>query len=50
VTVMPVDSVGVADVVAARRLVLSPAALERLQQIAVPTRDRDREPAEGASS
>jgi large subunit ribosomal protein L4 len=34
VTVMPADAVGVADLVAARRLVVSPAALERLTALA----------------
>ena len=34
VTVMAADAVGVADVVAARRLVVSPAALERLTALA----------------
>jgi large subunit ribosomal protein L4 len=51
VTVMPVDAVGVADVVAARRLVLSPGALERLQRIAVPGAvDRGGEAAEPAGA
>lgn len=38
VTVAVADAVGVADVVGARRLVLSPAALERLTEIASPPR------------
>ncbi|HEV2075941.1 MAG TPA: 50S ribosomal protein L4, partial [Thermoleophilaceae bacterium] len=40
-TVMAVDAVGVADVMAARRLIASPSALERLTRIAAaPGRDR----------
>jgi large subunit ribosomal protein L4 len=40
VTAMTVDEVGVADVLAARWLVLSPAALERLTELAAPSRGR----------
>ena len=42
VTVAPVDAIGVADVVAARRLLVSPAALERLTGIAAPPSPRRR--------
>jgi large subunit ribosomal protein L4 len=40
VSVMPVDAVGVADVVAARTLVVSPSALERLTELASPPATR----------
>jgi large subunit ribosomal protein L4 len=39
VSVLPVGSVGVVDVVGAARLVLSPGALERLTEIAQPTKE-----------
>jgi large subunit ribosomal protein L4 len=38
-SLLPVDRVGVADVVAAARLVLTPSALERLTQIAQPGKE-----------
>jgi large subunit ribosomal protein L4 len=50
VSVMPVEAVGVSDVVAARWLVVSPAALERLTAVAsAPAERRDADP-EGAAS
>jgi large subunit ribosomal protein L4 len=48
VTVLPVDSVGVADVVRARWLVLSTAALERITELARPP-ERRRAAAEAAA-
>jgi large subunit ribosomal protein L4 len=39
VTIVPVERVGVADVVGAARLVLSPGALERLTEIAQPRKE-----------
>ena len=50
VSVMPVEAVGVSDVVAARRLVVSPAALERLTAVASSPADRREPDAEGAAS
>lgn len=41
VTVMPVEAVGVADIMAARHLVVSPAALERLERMAAAPARRD---------
>jgi large subunit ribosomal protein L4 len=39
VSVLPADQVGVADVVGAARLVLSPSALERLTEVAAPAKE-----------
>ena len=52
VRVMSVDSVGVSDVVGARRMVVSPSALERLTRIASPPvgRRAARDGGEGAGS
>jgi large subunit ribosomal protein L4 len=41
VTVTPVEAVGVADVVAARTLLVSPSALERLEKLAAPPAPRE---------
>jgi large subunit ribosomal protein L4 len=50
VSVMPVEAVGVSDVVAARWLVVSPTALERLTAVASPPADRREGDPEGAAS
>lgn len=50
VRVMPVDTVGVADVVGARRLLATPSALERLVQLASPPIGRRDRQADSAST
>ena len=50
VSVLPVDAAGVADIVGAARLLVSPAALERLTALAAPPAERQAREPEGAAA